>query len=442
MLEYLKNIKLSRLKVDEGDNYDNTQKQNIILSQLSIMVVIVAIIHFTDDIVLKDEGEDSLFWLGVVEALMIGVSLFTYIINELRYHKLATHIFLLSFNALIFMLNTVAPKESGSFFFFFPLMAATFIFFGHSDEIKRYFYLGLTAALFIILTIFDFNIFGIVVELDVEYDFFTNLVSSLTLMAMTVSFLITLNKRAESSLITNQKAMQKLMDDVNNKNVHLEKVNNELDSFVYSVSHDLRAPLMSILGLVNLSKTEESVEQHRSYLSMKEEMVNKLDNFIHEVIDYTRNIKSEVVLREFNIEKLIIETIEDLKFSEGWDKIDFQVIVNIDGEIIADVPRMTTILNNLITNSIKYRNPESSSSFIRIEVLCEGDVRKMIIADNGLGIEKQYQDKIFEMFFRGTELSSGSGLGLYIVKEMVNKIDGTLEFESDKGVGTRFTITF
>ena len=442
MRDFLKNIRVTRLRVDEGEEYDSTQKQHIILSQLSFTVVIVLIIHFVDDIILTTPGSGDLFWLAVVEGLMIVVSVLTYILNELRYHRVAKHTFILSFNILIFLLNTVAPRESGSYFFFFPLMAGTFIFYGYTEELKRYFYLTLAAALFIILTIFDFNIFGIMVQIDVEYDFFTNLISSLLLTILTINFLITLNKRAESNLIKNQDAMQNLMNDLNDKNIHLEKVNNELDSFVYSVSHDLRAPLMSILGLINLSKSEDSVKEHKSYLSMMEEMINKLDRFIHEVIDYTKNIKSDVVIKEIDIEKEIKEIIDDLKFSEGWDKIDFQVEVNVTKPIVADISRLSTILNNLITNSIKYYNPSAEKSYIKIEVNCEDQNRVLVISDNGLGIEEQYHDRIFEMFFRGTELSTGSGLGLYIVKEMVNKINGSLEFESKTGVGTKFTITF
>ena len=442
MLKFLRNIRVTRLKVDDVESYDSTQKQHIILSQLSFTVIIVLIIHFVDDIILTQPDSGDMFWLAIVEGLMIVVSVLTYILNELRYHRLAKHTFILSFNILIFLLNTVAPKESGSYFFFFPLMAGTFIFYGYTEEIKRYFYLTLAATLFILLTIFDFNIFGIMVELDVEYDFFTNLISSLLLTILTINFLITLNKRAENNLLRNQDAMQHLMNDLNDKNIHLEKVNNELDSFVYSVSHDLRAPLMSILGLINLSKAEDSVKEHKSYLSMMEEMINKLDRFIHEVIDYTKNIKSDVIVKEIDIEKEIKEIIDDLKFSDGWDQIDFQVNVNLSKPIVADISRLSTILNNLITNSIKYYNPSVDKSFVKIEVNCEDNKRVLVISDNGLGIEEQYHDRIFDMFFRGTELSTGSGLGLYIVNEMVNKINGKLEFESKPNVGTKFTITF
>ncbi len=442
MFKKLKSIKLSRLQFDDGDKFDTTQKQNIILSQLSLLVIVVATIHLIDDTIELRGGSENFIWLTILEVLMIFVSLLTYILNENRYHKVAKHVFLFTFNILLFLLNTVAPKESGSFFFFFPLMAATFIFYGYSDELKRYFYLGFSATLLIVLTVFNFNIFGITVVMDAEYDFFTNLVSSLILMAMTISLLITLNKRAENHLLDNQIAMEKLVGDINDKNEHLEKVNTELDRFVYSVSHDLRAPLMSILGLINLSNMEKSVDKHKSYLSMMKEMVNKLDNFIHEVIDYTKNMKSEIIKKEIDIENIIQEVINDLKFMNGWDRIKFNTTVKLDEPFIADLSRVNTILNNLITNSVKYHNGHEPKPYVNIEVQSKDNIRTIIISDNGLGIAKKYHSQVFDMFFRGTELSVGSGLGLYIVKEMVSKLDGTISLESSLTEGTKFTITF
>jgi signal transduction histidine kinase len=442
VFNYIKSIKLSRLQVEEGTEYDTTQKQNIILSQLAFLVIVISAIHLIDDSFEMIAGGKNFIWLNLLEFLMIMVSLITYILNENRHHKIAKHLFLFSFNILLFLLNTVAPKESGSYFFFFPLMAATFIFYGYSEETKRYFYLGLTAALFIILTVFDFNIFGITVVMDTDYDFFTNLISSLILMAMTISFLINLNKRSESHLLNNQLMMENLVADINDKNVHLEKVNRELDSFVYSVSHDLRAPLMSILGLINLSNLENSVEKNKSYLLMMKEMVNKLDNFIHEVIDYTKNIKADVIKKEIDIENIIQEVINDLKFMNGFDHIEFKTEVKLEEPFVADLPRVNTILNNLITNSIKYHNQAEPDQYVIIEVLSKDDKRTIIISDNGLGIDEKYHTQIFDMFFRGTEISVGSGLGLYIVKEMVNKLGGSIELESSLNKGTKFIISF
>ena len=442
MLSIFKTIKFSRLQVKSGDEYDGKQKQNIVLSHLSLLVIAVAAVHLIDDSIKIGDGGGNFFWLRLVEILMILVGLSTYVLNENGRHKIAKHVFLFSFNLLIFLLNTVAPKESGSYFFFFPLMAATFIFYGYSDGGKRYFYLVFTAMIFILLTVFDFNIFGIMVEMDVEHDFLTNLLSSLVLMSMTIGYLITLNKRTESHLLNNQVAMKKLMDDFHVKNMNLEKVNTELDRFVYSVAHDLRAPLMSILGLINLSENEESVDEHKSYLSKMKEMVNKLDVFIHEVIDFTRNIKASIENKEIDVESLIKEIIEDLKFMQGCDEIDFQVDVQIDGEFKTDSARLSTILKNLVTNSIKYYNSKEANSFIKIEVTSSANQKKLVVSDNGQGIDPKYQDQVLEMFFRGTESSTGSGLGLYIVNEMVNKLDGTLKLESTLKQGTKITIVF
>jgi signal transduction histidine kinase len=175
---------------------------------------------------------------------------------------------------------------------------------------------------------------------------------------------------------------------------------------------------------------------------MMQEMVNKLDRFIHEVIDYTRNIKATVERREINIGKLIDEVIQDLKFLEGWGKIKFTVKANLDEPFISDYARVSTIFRNLITNSIKYHDFNKQNPFINIEVSCSGGKKSIIISDNGQGIDIKFQEQVFDMFFRGTERSTGSGLGLYIVTEMVAKLDGELSLDSNIEKGTKITIAF
>ena len=129
VFKYIRSIKLSRLQVKEGAEYDTTQKQNIILSQLAILVIVISIIHLVDDSFEMMAGGKNFIWLNLLEFLMIFVSLVTYFLNENGKHKVSKHLFLFSFNILLFLLNTVAPKESGSYLFFFHLMEATFIFY-------------------------------------------------------------------------------------------------------------------------------------------------------------------------------------------------------------------------------------------------------------------------------------------------------------------------
>ena len=127
---------------------------------------------------------------------------------------------------------------------------------------------------------------------------------------------------------------------------------------------------------------------------------------------------------------------------DGWDRIKFKTNVNLQEPFIADLSRVNTILNNLITNSVKYQNVHEPHPHVNIDVQSKNNKRTITISDNGLGIAKKYHTQVFDMFFRGTELSVGSGLGLYIVKEMVNKLDGKISLESSLNEGTKFMITF
>ncbi|MDH5368000.1 MAG: HAMP domain-containing histidine kinase [Cyclobacteriaceae bacterium] len=438
MLGYLKRIKLSRLNIPDGIEFDGSQKQNIVLSKLALLVILIASVHLIDDGIFASESNN--FYLILTEFLLVVIGIVTYILNEGRKHGIAKHFFLLSINILLFFMNTIVPKESGTFFFFFPLMAATFIFYGYSETFKRYFYLILTSSLFIVLTLLDFNIFGLMVEMDTAYDFITNLLSSNILMVMTIHFLIKLNKQTENNLLDHQLGMKKLVDELKDKNIHLEKANTELDKFAYCVSHDLRAPLSSILGLINLSSLEKSAKVHQSYLDMMKDMVTKLDHFIHDIISYSRNTKLELEIEEINLEKLVNENINSLKFMKGWNQIDFILDINFKHPFVSDQSRISIILNNLVANSVKYHDFSKDKPYVRVLGYSKKGADFISIEDNGSGIDSEYHDKIYQMFFRGNVNSTGSGLGLYIVKEIVDKLQGEIIMESTPGVGSVFTI--
>jgi len=439
MFEFFKRIKLSRLTIPDGIEFDGSQKQNIVLSKLALLTILIASIHLIDDGIFS--AEDNHIYLVLTESLLVVTGIIAYVLNESRKHGIAKHFFLLSINVLLFFMNTVVPKESGTFFFFFPLMAGTFIFYGYSETFKRYFYLILTSSLFIILAVLDFNIFDLRVNMDTEYDFITNLLSSNILMVMTIRFLIKLNKQTENNLLQHQLGMRKLMNELQDKNIHLEKVNTELDKFAYCVSHDLRAPLSSILGLINLSTLEKEVDMHKSYLGMMKGMVTKLDLFIHDIINYSRNSKLDLDKSKVDLEVLIKENINNLRFMNGWDKIDFIIDIDFNRPFITDKSRISIILNNLIANSIKYHDFEKEKPFVKVSAYSENGKDFVRITDNGTGIDEKFHDKIYEMFFRGNVNSTGSGLGLYIVKEIIDKLNGEIMMQSVINSGTSFTVS-
>jgi signal transduction histidine kinase len=222
------------------------------------------------------------------------------------------------------------------------------------------------------------------------------------------------------------------------RNAELRKLNSELDSFVYSTSHDLRAPLASVLGLVNLSRLEEKNKDH--YLNLIEKSVKKLDRFINEIIDYSRNSRLEISPSPIDFEKLINEIFEDLEYLEEKNHITTSIEVSGQHPLYSDLTRISIILRNLISNSIKYYNPNNPSPQVKIMVNTDEAGAIIHIVDNGIGIDEKRQKDIFKMFYRGSDRSSGSGLGLYIVKESVEKLNGKITVKSKIGEGSTFEI--
>ncbi|MEQ8362369.1 MAG: ATP-binding protein [Cyclobacteriaceae bacterium] len=223
-------------------------------------------------------------------------------------------------------------------------------------------------------------------------------------------------------------------------NSQLTKTNSELDRFVYSLSHDISAPLKSIKGLVNLSRIENSPEQSALYLSKIDMSINKLESFIAEVLDYSRTNRAELQSEKIRISNVIMELIEDFKYLENFQEIEFQYDFASE-YVMSDKFLLKVILSNLISNAIKYQKVDvGHKPFINISSGQEGQFTKIKIEDNGEGIAPQSQERIFEMFYRGSSNSTGSGLGLYILKEAIEKLNGKIEMNSELGKGSSFII--
>jgi len=221
-------------------------------------------------------------------------------------------------------------------------------------------------------------------------------------------------------------------------NRQLQKTNIELDNFVYKVSHDLRAPIASVLGLVNLAKRENKVDVLREYFNMIGKSAEQQDLFIKDILDLSRNSRLVVNKDKIKWEELLNDTFDNLKYSVKNKKIER--IINIKGRttFYSDQRRIKVIFNNLISNAIRYANGKDPKVEIDIDV--NKNEAEITIADNGIGIEKPHQKKVFEMFYRAAETNVGSGLGLYIVKESVDRLNGQIDLKSEKGTGTTFNI--
>ncbi|MDW7695516.1 response regulator [Flammeovirgaceae bacterium SG7u.111] len=224
------------------------------------------------------------------------------------------------------------------------------------------------------------------------------------------------------------------------QNAELKKINSELDNFVYRAAHDLRSPVTTVLGLLELNRNETDIDKIRHYSRLQEQSLRKLDRFISYIVNISKNARVEIASQEINF-KAFLEII--LKQLLPPSK---NIIINQEIEVIQESPfysdqrRLYDIFSNLIANSIQYRNPYTTEPFIKVKVNVNENVASIEVSDNGVGISEEHVNRVFEMFYRGNENSTGSGLGLYIVKETVNRLQGELSVESLPGSGTRFSI--
>jgi PAS domain S-box-containing protein len=219
----------------------------------------------------------------------------------------------------------------------------------------------------------------------------------------------------------------------------LQKKNYELDRFVYSVSHDLRAPLASILGLIHIAEMEVLTPDVKKFLELMQCSVSRLDDFIGEILDYSLNSRIEVTFEKINFNELIAATLNRVKGLAGADRLKINVEVKDRIDFYSDASRIKILLNNLLTNSILFQD-EHKESYVSISVKTNYNLTIISVRDNGIGIEKKFIDKIFNMFYKASVMSTGSGLGLYIVKEIVTKLGGTVSANSEYGKWTEFEI--
>jgi signal transduction histidine kinase len=226
---------------------------------------------------------------------------------------------------------------------------------------------------------------------------------------------------------------------VEKRNAELRKVNSELDRFVYSASHDLRAPLASILGLINVARLDDGKNVYE-YLKKIEVSVKKLDGFVRDIIDFSRNARVELDTEPIEFKGLINEVIDNLMYLDERNEIKRIVNVTQKGVFFTDKKRLSVVLANLVSNAIKYFNARADGPFLEVTAVCDDRQATITVKDNGIGIGREHLDHIFKMFYRGDASSRGSGLGLYIVKETLDKINGTIKADSTYGEGSTFTV--
>ncbi|MCX7637977.1 MAG: HAMP domain-containing histidine kinase, partial [Cyclobacteriaceae bacterium] len=223
------------------------------------------------------------------------------------------------------------------------------------------------------------------------------------------------------------------------KTQELISSNKQLDQVIYKTTHDLRAPIMSALGLITLA--EQSPEPQRlEYLALIRRSLNKLNTFIEEMHHFYRTGKMAIQQQLIVWEELVQEELDDQRMTYHPDKVRIEVNIHQPVDFCSDKLRVKTILTNLLTNAIKYADTRKPKHLIQINVSVTEKEAVLSVKDNGIGIEKQYQNRIFDMFFRATTQAHGSGLGLFILRDTVERLHGKIELQSEPGQGSEFIV--
>lgn len=225
---------------------------------------------------------------------------------------------------------------------------------------------------------------------------------------------------------------------------HLAQANDELEEFAYRTSHDLRSPIISSISL--LAMTRQSIKdgnQDKALMSLShaQNSLEKLDTLIQDILVLTEAKYKEEENQTINISVLVDEALKKLSHMDRFEFMDIQKDFQFNSDLYSQKSRVNMILENLISNAIKYQDTEKESPYMIISTRNTNDNFVLEVKDNGLGIPKDQQDKLFTMFKRfHPRVAFGSGLGLYLMKKSADVLNGTITFH-DHQEGTIFRLS-
>lgn len=402
-------------------------KRVMLTGYLATLAMAANIIYILVD---SHSGNNTLTWLNV---LFCAISVGSILLLRTQHYTTSKLLLFICNYLLIFFFCALEPQETGVPFFYILLSIGATALFGMEQWRWAILLTILGSVFFLITNVWGFKLMEIQFsESYVQNNFVLNFFVFLSIAILILYFMIDLNFHAEKELATKQQ-------EALNKNRELTKLNAELDRFVYSVSHDLRSPLSSITGLVNIGQHVQNIDEAKLYFNMIGERVQAQEFFIQEIIDFYRNTRTQLNSETLDVKRHVEEVVSEYKTANI--NIEFEVTIEAGCMVLSDRVRLRSVLGNIVGNAIKYHDHAKAHKFIAIKAVSDGAVIQISVADNGRGIEKQHLPKIFDMFYRASHDSKGSGLGLFIVRETIEKMGGEIKVESQLGTGSTFSFT-
>jgi hypothetical protein len=223
--------------------------------------------------------------------------------------------------------------------------------------------------------------------------------------------------------------------------LELDKAKSIIDQFINSCSHNLKSPLTSIEGLVMIAEYCSDRDEIKQCLELIHRCAVNMQDMIRSLEDYTINLQRELNHEEIIADELVEKILKEYSQHIEDNNIAFSTSISQPFNWISDRQCNYLILKNLVDNAIQFSDPSKENKKVNVTVGVKLDHVNMEVSDNGIGIAKDEIEKVFEPFHRGSSQSKGNGLGLFLVKGIVNKLKASITVTSEEKVGTSFMLS-
>jgi signal transduction histidine kinase len=415
---------------DRGDKSLSDYRRAILTAYTIVIATATAIYYIIANILNRQNPSFHLYYI------FIGVLIISFSFNRTGRHWVAKIILLSILNFVVFAFSSREPAVPAALLFYILSGLMPLVVFDAKEKRSMVLFVLFSLLLYFIARFTTFSLvpYTPIDPAYLERAYNNNLIIVFACSILAVYYLVRINNSVEESLQHREKQILE-------KNQILTKTNEELDRFIYSTSHDLRAPLNSIEGLINLSERSSDPVELAEYHSMMRDRVLKLEQVLKDISLYSKNAKLDVEKRPVRLADFVRQAVYDVQFMKNAQNVRIDIEIPDHAVIQTDIMRLSIILNNLIANAIKYSDANKPDPYVIVRFEVAGSKSAIIIEDNGEGIAPEHLPKIFTMFYRASIKSQGSGLGLYLVKETVDKLGGTIDVTSERGRGTTFVVT-
>jgi len=359
---------------------------------------------------------------------------------------------------LVFVIGLVVSGQfTRNLYMDFPLMllayVAGFLSYKGGYKASRYYIIGFT-FLFIDFCIMLLEAFGVVInDVLAFYSFNMGVVIQFVVLSIAlgdrVRLIIREKNEVQENLIIQLKAQEAFKDQINlqleekvkERTLELEEKNSQLDSFVYKASHDIKGPLRSLMGLTKVGLVDfENMPEVAVYFQHIMKTSTKLDIILEDLLTVTKLKTSQLQKSRIDVQAMMKEILDHFNHLHGFTRLTISIDVQEEEVWVSDEKVLYSILQNLTENAIKYQDENKMDPWLKVSFQIAEQEVTIAFEDNGAGISQTHLDKIFDMFYKVNDKSVGSGLGLYILKQAVQKLRGTVKVTSVQGEGTTFTV--